>query len=240
MFIAQFIVIQVIFFVIIFLVLRRMLIKDTASAVNRLKSTDKENMERLTEMKKKIAELEGEYEKKKGDLPGELEKQRADAKKKIEEERERILSKAREEGKKIIEMANSKVDESKEEMKKRLQKQTAGLVGRMVKEVLSKTLNTGLNKQLVDEILGEVKTMEMGHVPDTIDEVEIVLSQPLGTDQMNALKEILTGKLKRPVKLKEKIQKEMSGGLILKMGSLVVDGSLDHLIQGAMGRVKME
>ena len=65
MLIFEFILIQTIVFVVIILVLRRLMLKDTTSAVNRLKLVDEDNAKRLEAMKQKIKKAEAEYEKQK-------------------------------------------------------------------------------------------------------------------------------------------------------------------------------
>jgi len=238
MLILEFVIVQTVIFVIIFFVLRNMLIKNTTSAVNRLKLTDAENTRRLAEMKKKIEDLEREYELKQGSLPEELEKRREQAKKKTEEERDKILADTREEGKRILEAATRKKNKAEQEIEKELQTRATTLAGTLVQGIFSKSLKSGVNEKLVDELLQEVESMEMGHVPASTREVEIILSKPLRADQMKKLKNVLQSKLTHPVEIRETIRKGMSGGLILNVGSLVVDGSLENLIQGAVRKMR--
>lgn len=240
MLIVGFIVIQSIIFLVVFLVLRRMMVKSTASAVNRLQLVDEENAGRLAETKKKIEEMEAEYRQKSADLPRELEKLREEAKKRIEEEKNKVLAKAREEGERIVEAAKNRTEKSDQEIEKEFHGRAALLAGKMVREILSDTLKSGLNERLIDELLHEIEAMDTGHVPEAIQEAEIVLAEPLKPDQMKRLKGLLEQKLTRPIEIRETVRKEMGGGLLLKLGSLVVDGSLENVIDGIILRVKKE
>lgn len=235
-----FIIIQCIVFLIVFLALRRMMIRGTESAVNRLTLADEENAKRLAEAKKKIEELESEYKQKGADLLQELEGQREAAKKRIEEEKNRVVIKAREEGERIVEAAKSRIEKGDRESEKELHGRAGLLAGRIVREILSDTLKSGLNERLVNELLHEIEGMETGHIPEETGEAEVILSSPLKAEQMKSLKGMLEQKLARRIEIRETVKKEISGGLILKLGSLTVDGSLDNLVNGMVRRITKE
>lgn len=240
MLILQFIIVQTIVFAVVFFILRRLMLKNTTSAVNRLKFVDEENAQRLEEMKKKIAEAEIEHKRKIAELSTELEKLREEARKQAEEEKNKLLARAKEEGERILGAARSRAEKIDQETEKELQTRVATLSGRVVQEVLSGQMKDSLNDQLIDELMQELQTFDTGHVPDQMKEVEIVIPRPLQPDHKKKIKEILEKKIGRKIEIRETVKKDMAGGLILHLGSLVVDGSLDNVVDGIVLGLKKQ
>lgn len=240
MLILGFVVIQSVIFLIVFLVLRRMMIHSTTSAVNRLKLTDEENTKRLEEIKKKIEESETEHQRRGAELTQELERQREEAKKQSGEEKNKLLEKAREEGGRILEAAKTRAEKVNQEIEKEVQDRSVDLALKIVVKALSKTMKGALHEGLVEELLHEVEGMEMGHVPDETREVEIIQSHSLSPDRKKKIKEILEKKLGREVELKETFKQDMVGGLSLNLGSLVLDGSLENVLKDVARELKKQ
>lgn len=228
MLLIGFIVVQAVVFLVIFFVMRGLMIQNTKSAVNRLKLADGENAKRLEEMKQKIEEAEADYKRRSAELVLELEKQHAAAIKKTEEEKHKLLGKAREESDQILGSAKSRSEKISQELEKEIQARAALLSGQVVRRVLGEEMKTALSEELVGEFFQEIETWDAGHVPEEMREAEIVLPYPLGPDRKKKIREILEKKLARKIELKETVNPDMAGGIVLKLGSLVMDGSLDN------------
>lgn len=228
MLIFEFVLVETIVFLIVFFVLRRMMVQNTTSAVNRLKTVDEENARRLEEMKKKISEAKTEYDQKSAELAQELEKQSEEAKKQIEEEKAALLAKSREESDRILNAAKSRLEKMEEERDKECDARAAALSRKIVSEALSGTIKAAVNEQLVDELLREFAVLDIGHVPEQTNEAEIIIPHPFSAGGRKKVQEILEKKIGRKVNLKETVKQGMIGGMILKLGSLVLDGSLEN------------
>lgn len=230
MLIFGFVLIQTIVFGIVFLVLRRLMIQNTTSAVNRLKATDEENAQRLEEMRKKIEDAQIEYQRKSAELAESLVRQQEEGRKLMEEEKTKALAKAREEGERILGTAKSRAAKIDQEFEKGLQERALGLALKIVEKSLSDTMKGSLHEQLVEEVLREVQGLDVGHLPDATQEVEIGHSHPLSDDLKKRIREILETKLGQKLEFKEILKEDMGGGLTLKIGSLVLDGSLQKIM----------
>ena len=130
-----------------------------------------------------------------------------------------------------------KVDQ---EIEQGVQDRAVGLALKIVERALSGTMKSALHEKLVDELLSEVEGLDVGHVPDEIREVEVVHPGPLSPDRKKQIREILEKKLGRGINLKEAVKKEMVGGLSLKLGSLVLDGSLENVFDGVARDLKKQ
>lgn len=228
----EFVIIQSAVFVVVIFVLRRLMVKNTMSAVNRLKVVDEENARRLEEMKRKIEEAEAAYRQKSADLARALAQQEEEAKKQVDEERSRLLARSREEGDRIVSSARNRSEKIDEEIGKELEKRAATLSRRIVREVLDGTIGASVNERLVDQLLEEFAAMDIGHVPQQTSEAEIVLPHPFSPDRKKRVREILEKKIGRKIEIRETVKKEMLGGMILRLGSLVMDGSLENKVDG--------
>lgn len=228
MLILEFIIIQTLIFVVIFFVLRRLMIQNTTSAVNRLRFADEENAKRLEEVRAKIEAAEVEYKHRIAELEADLEKQRETAKKQAEEERDGLLAKAREESERILGAAKNRADNINQETASQMQSLVATQSLDIVRKFFGQQKMTAFNEQLIDEFLGEVETVDTGHVPEEVSKVEVVTSYPLSPDRKQRIAALLKQKLGRAVELKETVKDDMVGGMVISLGSIVMDGSLEN------------
>lgn len=240
MLILQFVIIETVIFLIVIFILRRLMIQNTQSAVSRLKTADEENKKRIAEMKKKIEEAQTEYQKKTAELAGELEKQREEAKKKLEEEKTGFLGRAREESERILGTAKSRSAQMELAVEKELQARVAGLAAEVVQNVLSQSMKTALNNQLIDEALSEFEALDIGQVPEQAGEAGITTPAPLSPEAGKKIRMILQKKVGRAIEIRETVKKGMAGGIVLSLGSLVIDGSLDSRLEEATKNLKKE
>lgn len=232
MLILEFIIIQVLIFAIIFFVLRRLMLQNTTSAVNRLRFTDDENARRLEEMRNKIEAAEAEHVRRAAELAGELEEQREESRKQSEEERDGLLALAREESDRILGAARNRADNINQETETQMQALVAKSSLDVVRKFFGQQKMTAFNEQLIDDFLGEVETLDTGHVPEEVREVGVVTSSPLNPDLKNRISALLEKKLGRAVSLRESVKNDMVGGIVLSFGSLVMDGSMENSLGG--------
>src|SRR3989338_3954607 len=196
MLILGFVLIQTIVFGIVFFVLRRLMIQNTTSAVNRLKSTDEENAQRLDEIRKKIEDALIEDKRKSAELA--------------------------------------------EELVKGIQDRAVGISLKIVEKALSDTMRSALHDQLVEELLREFQGLDMGDLPEDTKKIEIVHPHPLGADLKKRIQLVLEKKLGRKLEFKETLKEDMGGGLVLKIGGIVLDGSLQNVLGEVARDLKKE
>lgn len=240
MLIVSFVVIQTIIFGIVILVLRRMLYKDTMSAVNRLKVVDEENAKRLEEMKQRIRDTEEEFKNKKIQLAEEIRKEREEAKAEMEKEKERLLAHARTEGEGIVGGAQRKAERIDREIGREMEEKAGIISAKILKRILSENIQMALHSQLVDELIQEIDALEAGQIPSHTKKVEIVSKHPLTPEQKKRIQDLLEKKLGGKIEMAESIKEELIGGFAIHMGSLVVDGSMDNRLKSALNELKKE
>jgi len=67
-------------------------------------------------------------------------------------------------------------------------------------------------------------------VENTVD-VEVVSAVPLDTAQADKLKQALSTRLKRQVRMRTAVDSALLGGAVVRAGDLVIDGSLQGRLQ---------
>ncbi|MGQ9701920.1 MAG: ATP synthase F1 subunit delta [bacterium] len=69
-------------------------------------------------------------------------------------------------------------------------------------------------------------------------EIEVKTSLPLTNEEKERLSQIFTRKLQKPVSIKNIIDPEIIGGMVVKTGDLMIDASLKTRIQGLLKNLK--
>jgi F0F1-type ATP synthase delta subunit len=72
---------------------------------------------------------------------------------------------------------------------------------------------------------------------DTRD-VHFASSHPLSAGQKERLEKLLAEKFNATIEVNEKVQKDLIAGLVFKLGSLEIDGSLSNRLQEAAAEIK--
>ena len=66
----------------------------------------------------------------------------------------------------------------------------------------------------------------MSRIPPSIEEVEFVTRKKLDSKRKEDIERLINEKLKRKITVKETIDEKVLGGVLMKMGSLMVDSSI--------------
>ena len=154
------------------------------------------------------------------------------------EEREKLLKKARAEGEEIIE----KAQRTKEDMRKSLEKEaeikvmdfTVLLLG----EILSANTSDMINESIISDFLNDLEEVDMEMITEDTTSAEVTVSGPLADKLKNRLSEILKKKLNREILLNIEEDKKIISGMVLKFGSLSLNGSLKYLLEDKGTEVK--
>lgn len=236
--VVGFVIIQTIVFTIVILILRRLMYKDTMSAVNRLKLVDEDNVKRMDGMKQKIREAEEEYRRKMEQTAEDVRKQREEAMKETAKEKEKILVKAREESDRIVSSAKKLEVRAGQRIAMELEMKGMEFAGKLVRTLFSTEIEKILDGQLVNELIAEIENMDAGRLSVDVGEVGITTRYPLNAAHKTKIKSIMEKKMGHKVDLREEVKEGMIGGIILKLGSLILDGSLENKIKEAMEELK--
>jgi len=231
MMILQFLVLTAVVTGTIIFFLHRTLIASTDGAVKRLNTETETVRGKQKELNEKIKLADEELTKRKKEAEDLSRKMMDDAESKAKEEREKIVVKARQEGEEIIAKAQRTKDKIVQALQKEMELKMVDYTAEIVSAVLSEKLRGLLDRELIHEFIGNLEKMDMSKIGPEINTIDIVTVHPVEEEIKVKLAGIVKTKLQREVKVNVATDPKVIGGMVLKFGSLALDGSLQNFIK---------
>jgi len=240
MLIVQFIVLNFIVSGVIIFFLHKMLIGTTQGAVRRLNNETEAARVKQAELNQKIKEANEELEKRRIEAEKLVKQMLEKGEEQSKEERQKIVNKARAEAEEVINKAQRTKDAVRQEIEKDLQLKLVDECTKIFNLILSEKSSRVFCDQLVEEFIDNLKGIDPGQVSPEVDSVNIIAANELSAESRKKIEDILNEKLKRPIKFAYQVDPVVVGGVALKFGSLVLDGSLKNIIQETAVRLKQK
>jgi F0F1-type ATP synthase membrane subunit b/b' len=240
MMIIGFVFAQVVLLLVIIGVLRKMIFSDTNSAINRLSKLDNANREREKQLMQKLAQAQKYVQEQQQKVQDEQQKIKAEARRAAGQLHEDIIAKAKQEGDEIIKKAHASRERIRTEATIEAESKMIQFCGEMIQQVLSSAIQSELNDRLVVEFIEELEKADFGKLNRDVNEVEIVSVQPIAEKRLETIRKTLETKMGRPVRVYSKANPELVGGVMMRLGSMVVDGSLAERFRESALKMKQE
>lgn len=229
--IFSFLGLMVVICVILGFVLRWFLFSSTESSVSRLTDEIERKREQEVDLGRRLKEIDAELEQKRTEARELATRMHNEAEQGSKEKREEIILKARTEAEEIIEKAKETTTKLKKELEKEMDIRAVGFSIEVLNKVLSQKCKGEFDQALVDEFIENLRLTDTTHIgPDVVD-VDLVTLNPIKDASKNQIQTILNEKLERTITLKPTTDPEIGGGVILKFGSLTLDGSMKNIIR---------
>jgi len=237
--ILPFIILQAATVVAIVLFLRMILNKQLEVGIRRIKKLDQENLKKEAHLNEKLQQLEKDCNIKIKEAQREagvmLDSAKEDLKKMREEER----LKAKEEAKKIITSALYEKEKIMKEQKHLVFDKAIDFSQQILRLMFQERdfsdLKLKVSKEVIDFLADSKQIEEMLKADKSL---EIITAEPLTEDDKNRMMKILKDKSGGKTSAAFKVDKGAVGGLILKAGKQIIDGSMAHRIHKAAERIK--
>ncbi len=110
----------------------------------------------------------------------------------------------------------------------------------LIAEFLSSEMQKLLHEALVKELIQGLDEARIDQFQIQAEGAELRTAQALGSQEKNRIQNILKEKIKKEVKLKEEVDPTLLGGLILRLGTFVIDGSFTNRLKEAASRLTKE
>lgn len=231
---------QLVVFVVIVVVLRKLLLSDTMNAVQRLKSAEADLAKKEDVMRQKMDAHEQEFLKKQAVAQEEADRKRVTDEQDLGRLRDRVKAEAKVEADKILGDAQL----AKEKIREQLVRETSGkaveYAGELFKMVISKNVGEKLNMVFVDELIGALSEVDETSIHVEANESEFIASHKLDAAQKGRLEALLAQKFGASIKINERIDESLLAGLIIKLGSLEIDGSLLNRYKEGVNEIKRQ
>jgi F0F1-type ATP synthase delta subunit len=191
-------------------------------------------MRKEEELKKKFDEAEKHYH-------GTVDKARKDSEeikqrivKEAEEMREKTITEAQQQSEDIIRKAEKTNEMLKREIEKQISKAAIEKACELVQQTLPSQLQEETHTKWIEGLIeGGMEKIDRMHIADDVKHVEIISAMPLKTAQKADLKKKLKEKLKKDFDINEKTDPKVVAGMRVKIGSVILDGTLFNKIKEA-------
>lgn len=235
------IIFQGIIFVLLILGLRHFMKGHVSGAVGHLHKVNDELMKQQAELKIKIAEANKEYQEKTAQADREIAEKQAEVREIANKTVEEAKQQAEQEKERLINEAVATREQMKQEIMASMEEKAIQHSLSIISEFIGDGMKKQIHELLVEEVLEGLKEVSnLDNFQIDTDTAELEVAGALSDKQKDDIKKILKQKINKEVKLNEKVNSELIGGMVLKFGSFVIDGSLSDRLKGAAAEIKRE
>ncbi len=226
------ILLQLVVFAVLVLFLRVILTRNVSSATAHLNELNEECSQKLEEAKKKLENAGKHYDETVLKAKIDAEKAKALILKEAQEAKDAVLNDARRESQDILEKANKTREALFKEFDEKLQKKSMEVACEVVKEILPELITKELHEKWVEELSKHgLDDLNRLYLPDNLKEAEVTSAYKLEPEQKMALQKKILDKLARELRFHEEVDSGLIAGIRVKLGSVVIDGSMKFKIE---------
>jgi len=229
--IISFIVLMFIICGVIIFFLRRALITSTEGAVKRLNEEIEKANAKQAELNRKLKEADEELEKRKKEARELAEKMRSEGEEAAKTEREKMINKAREESEEIVTKANNAKERMRVELEKQFDIRAINRSIDILNRAFGQKMKGAFDEVLINDFIENLSNTDMSKISPDIKTAEIVTVNALQEGKKNQIVQIVKERLGRDIAIKATTDAEVAGGVIIKFGSMTLDGSVKNLIR---------
>ena len=232
MLIASLIFLLLIIFVAMIFIFRRVMTQNVVLATQHLEELNQEYTKKEQEANRQLEEAQVRSQELISRAKNEAEKLKMEIIRNAEKERDSIVQQARTHSEEIIQQADKSRQQLLSELDERIAKEAIKKACELIQDTLPEQFKRLVHTHWVEDLIeGGFTKLERLHIPENIEEVEVVSAFSLTEEQRKDLTKKIKATLGREVALKEEVDEKVVAGLVINIGSLVLDGSLKNKIQ---------
>ncbi len=225
---------------VVLVVIKKLLLGDTIRAVERVGQAEAEIRKKEEAMRQELERHDQEQTTKRKAAEREIDTRREESERQVGLMREQVLEAARKEAADILEKARKNERQLREHVELDLDSKAVDFGGRVFKLVFSERVSTELNKHFVGELIDALEETDASGITIDAASAEFISSHPLAPEQKQRLQALLASKFGVKIDIRETVREELLAGLVMKLGSLEIDGSLLSRYQEAVAELKKE
>lgn len=231
MFIAKLLIIQVIVFVGLLFFLRYILTHSITKATSHLEELSEDYTKKQEETKKGLEEAKRESDRILADARMEAAKYKSELAQQSQQEKDKIIQEARQKSEQMLKQAEKTCELLKQEIEEKISSKAAEKAAELIQRALPDKFQKELHCLWFKESLKSDFQLDRLNLPDNIKEAQVISVFPLTEEQKKEVRTKLSKKLGNTINLKEKIDPQLIAGIVITLGSVVIDGSLKYKIQ---------
>lgn len=225
---------------VIVIVIRKLLVGDTVRAVNRIGQAEAEMRKKEESMRQEMDRHSQDLAARRKELEKELDARREETDRQAAQLKEQVVEDARREANELLDKARKNERRLREQVALEMEEKAVDFGGRVFKLVFSERMTAQLNRHFVDELIDALEQTDATGITVDAGSAEFVASHPLDAAQRQRLQELLARKFGLTMAIHEVVREELLAGLVMKLGSLEIDGSLLSRYQEAVAELKKD
>jgi len=207
-------------------------------AVARIQQVEAEVRKKEEGIRREIEEHEKEFSRKKAEAENALQQQKEASEKEISAMKEQVVGDAKKESERILSAAKRNEEKLRQQVLQEMEGKAVDYGAQVFKLVFSDKLTESVNRQFIDELLDALQEVDSTSITVDSADVQFTTSHPMAADQKERLEKLLEEKFNVKIKVEEKVNKDLLAGIMFKLGSLEIDGTLLNRFQEAASEVK--
>lgn len=231
---GRFLLSQLVNFLILFIALYFLFWKRALKAFDERKRKIAQGLEDAEKARQRLAEAEQEYARRVEEAERERQRLLAQARQEVGQARDEMLAQARREAQQMLASAEETMEAERQQMLTDLRGQVAALAIAAAHRIIGEALDEQRQRRLIDEFFsgisaGRVQVLDEHAVQwakDEIPAVSVVSALPLSPEEQATVGRELAAQLGRQPRLEFAVDPAILGGLRLKIGDRIVDGSV--------------
>jgi F-type H+-transporting ATPase subunit delta len=225
------IILQVVTFAALVFVLRKLMYSASTEEAKRLKQMEEEYIRRTQELAMKMDSVDKEYKAKVNIAEEEARHIREQAKVDAEKARDESLNKAHAESERIVNQAINTRNKIRQELEEQLQDKALETARKLIPKILESKHQKALHAGLAEERAEALESVPPEKFAVSPEKGEVSTAYELGKDAVEKMAAVISKKAGKKIVLTEKVDKAVVAGVVIKLGSIIIDGSI-------LGRLK--
>lgn len=240
MVIVSLILLLVIIFGVLIFMLRNIMNKNVVQATSHLEELNQDYMKKEGEINARLQDIKSQSEKIIKDALEEAQKTKIQIITEAQTEKENILKAARTKAEEMIQQADKSRQLLLSEINERIEAQAIDKACELIEYSLPQELKLAVHSRWLDELIGGgFNGLENLRIPKDLGEVKVTSAFKLDEKQHKSLSRKLKDVLGRELDIKEDVDSKVVAGVVISLGSTVLDGTLKNKIQERVKSLKV-
>lgn len=233
-----FIIIEILIFIGMVFFLRKMMASSSAEESERLQAMSQELIKKSQDVEFKIKEAEAQAKMKMEAADDEIRKLKAKMAQDAERIKDEATAKARQEVDRIIQQAMNTKDAIRAEI---IAEQTERMVDeavKLIKQVLSPKNLSATHQGLIQELIEQLGILDLSKLQIQADRGELMTASSVDAADKAKIISVLSSKIGRTIDLTDVSSPNLIAGVSIKLGSFIIDGSLEKRLKESAAKMK--
>ncbi|SNB52564.1 F0F1 ATP synthase subunit B [Thermoflexus hugenholtzii] len=224
---------QILNFLVIWFLLSRFVFPRVLKALEERRALIEKGLEDAKAAEQLRASMQAERQRILEEALAERQRIVAEAVRQAEQQRAQILSEARVEAQRILEVAREEAERERERVLGELRNQIAALALAAAHRVVGDALDESRHRRLIQEFFTAIPPKALDELRGLKGErVEVISALPLQEEEKARIRQELAARLDSLGEIVFRVDPTILGGLILRVGDRVVDGSVRARMEG--------